>query len=300
MVGRESSAARAHTVEQAVLAALAYSDVFSWPLTLDEIRGGAPVAVTPEEVAHAVDALTEAGVVNVVDGFVVLGDRPALVAERQRREALSARMWRRARRAGAVIGRLPFVRFVAVSGSLAVNGAGDDDDIDLFVVTVPGRVWTVRAMILAVARAFSLSPARKARLCPNYLVASTHLAIAERDVFTAHELANLVPLAGDPVPLLAANPWVADFLPNRVTRAADTAPANDRMSEPPGAATTHGLVSRFEQWEMNRKVRRLRAEAPSTQEAQYDATMCKGHVDGHHAHILAAFDERSARWRVTL
>ena len=293
----ELRAARAHAVQQAALAALAYSDVFAWPLTLDEIRAGAPLAVTPAEVDDAVVALTRAGVVSTVDGFVVLGDRPSLVAERRRREALSARVWKRARRAGTVVGWLPFVQFVAVSGSLAVNGAGERDDIDLFVVAAPGRLWTARAMILAVARAFSLTPARRARLCPNYLVASTHLAIAEHDVFTAHELANLVALAGNPGPLWAANPWVADFLPNRLPANSGAAPARETASL--STPSAHTLVDRFERWEMSRKVRRLRAAAP-TAEARYDANVCKGHVDGHHARILAAYDERRVRWRVTL
>jgi hypothetical protein len=58
-------------------------------------------------------------------------------------------------------------------------------------------------------------------------------------------------------------------------------------------------VDRIERWEMRRKIRRLRALAPSA-EAQYSVACCKGHVDDHGRRTIAAFEARLARLREVL
>jgi len=45
---------------------------------------------------------------------------------------------------------------VAITGSLAMNNVENNPDIDYLVVTVGGRLWMVRAMVLAAARLAAL------------------------------------------------------------------------------------------------------------------------------------------------
>src|SRR5690606_6133029 len=118
-----------------------------------------------------------------------------------------------ARRYGGLIARLPFVRMVAVTGSLAVDNADEDDDLDFLIVTAPGRVWLTRAMVMAVGRLASL---RGITLCPNDLSAETALELPDRDFYTARELLQMRLIAGTAtyIRMLETNAWWRDFLPN--------------------------------------------------------------------------------------
>ena len=140
------SAAPATT--DAILAALAYSDVFDWPLSAAEIRSLLTVPAEQTDVAEAIAALTAAGRIEQVEDLFALFGRTEIAAHRRRRELISARLWPVAIRYGRRIAGMPFVSMVAISGSLAVDAAEPDADIDFFVVTEDARLWTTRAMII--------------------------------------------------------------------------------------------------------------------------------------------------------
>jgi hypothetical protein len=225
-------------------------------------------------------------------GLVVAVGRESLVERRARRAGASARLWPRARFLGRLIGRLPFVRMVAVTGSLAVDAAGDDADVDLFVIVADGRLWLARALVVGVVR---LAAPAGIRLCPNYLLAEGALELEDTDrtYGTAREIAQMVPVAGFAAyrRFLARNEWYAGFQPNHVpsgpSRRDGPGPLR-RVVELIGRAAP---FDRLERWEMRRKVRRLRA-ATRSPEARYDAQRCKGHVDGHAARAAAAVETR--------
>ena len=279
----------------AILAALAYSDVFDWPLSAAEIRSLLTVPARQADVAEAIVALTTAGRIEQIEDVFVLFGRTEIAAHRRRRELISARLWPVAIRYGRWIAAMPFVSMVAVSGSLAVDAAEPDADIDFFVVTEDARLWTTRAMIIGVVRAAAVGKAA-ATLCPNYLVTASNMALVERDLFTARELAQLVPLYGGPVlgELLACNDWFRDFLPNH------PGPRPRLMGAPPviGRRVAPLLrrrgFDRVERWEMARKVAALTALVadPAIGEALFDERACKGHLDGHRGRVLDAYEAR--------
>ena len=209
---------------------------------------------------------------------------------------MAVRQWPRAVRYGRAIARLPFVRMVAISGALAMDNAADQTDIDYFIVTETGRLWSARAQTIALVRLVAVTGDV---LCPNYFVADNMLSFSERNLFTAHEIVQMVPVSGRDVyrRLRELNPWTASFLPNaagppRVWWDPDIRPGwLQTFAERAGATT---LGSRLERWERSRKMRKFHAASLREPEARFSADVCKGHVDGHGARILAAFAERLA------
>jgi hypothetical protein len=281
-------------LESAVVEAIAYADVFDWPLTPDEVHRYLPVRAALGEVEAALAGPAIGRFVERSDGFLTLAGRTGLVADRLRRATVSRALWPRAIRHARLVAALPFVRLVAITGSLAVDAADDAADVDLLVVTADGRVWLTRAMSMGVVRFAALS---RLRLCPNYLVAESALRIEERSLFTAHELVQMVPVGPSPAyaELLRLNAWFRDFLPNSGPRPpltgdglGPTLTTWQRVAEAP---LRTALGDRIERWEMRRKVRRLSSEAAST-ETRYDATCCKGHSEEHGRRSLAAFHAR--------
>ena len=126
---------------------------------------------------------------------------------------LSRRLWEQAQFYADWIARLPFVRMVALTGSLAAGNAEDGADIDYLIVTEPGRLWSCRASILGVVY---WAARRGVRLCPNYLLSENALALKDRSPYAARELVQMAPLYGLDTfyQMRTANPWVETYLPN--------------------------------------------------------------------------------------
>jgi hypothetical protein len=279
------------TLERAALEAIAYSDVFDYPLTAEEVWRFLPAKASRAEV---LDALGGSPHVRCSGAFYTLPGREGLAAIRAQREADSAVLIGRARRYGALIARIPFVRMVAVTGALAAGNASSGDDIDLMLVTRPGRVWLARAMCMAVVR---LAALRGLTLCPNFILAEDSLALADQSLYAARELVQMRPLAGFETysRLLAANPWWRKYLPNAMPLSAPPAaperPLVRRLAE---RALAGRIGDSVEGRVMRRKAAELRREAGDSPEAIFDASMCKGHVDAHGARVAAAYAERLA------
>jgi hypothetical protein len=298
--GAGASGARS-SLEEAVLRTVAYADVFDFALGPGEVhRYLVGIGSTRREV----DALFQEpapahGRLEVRGGLVTLADRGALVERRARRRDSSARAWPAARRYARLLASIPFVRMVAVTGALAAGNTDRGDDIDLMVVTARSRVWSARLGAVALAR---LARAVGDELCPNYFLAESALALPDRDLYAAMELALMVPLTGIGTyrRLRAQNGWVHEILPNAVgappaiRRLGPVAPHAGAFAERVLGSRLGGVV---EAWERDRKVERLRARArelgaDTAGEACFSADRCKGHLDGHRARIRAAYERR--------
>jgi hypothetical protein len=290
------------TVEAAILRTVIYADVFDYALTLPELHryliGECATCADLQVLLESSRWLTER--IRQVNGYYILTGREELVETRLRRARQAERLWKTARTYARWLALLPFVRCVAVTGALAMNNVEADADVDYLIVTVPGRVW--------LARAFSIVLVRWARfyneqLCPNYLLATTALQQDRRDLFVAHELAQMVPLAGGDVywQMRTANGWAADFLPNAVT-----AP----RSEPDLTPTALGrfiqrlaelflggrLGHTLEAWERIRKTARFQPQLDqSGSAARFDGERVQGHFNDYGHKALKSYEERCKR-----
>lgn len=288
-------------VADAIVRTVAYVDVFDYPLTAEEIhRYLVGVAASRPRVYELLsDRLLLGRWLERRDGYYTLAGREALVDLRRRRREIATRLWPQARHYGRRIGALPFVRMVAVTGSLAVDNAVRDADVDYLIVTEGGRLWLCRAVTILVVR---LAALRGVHLCPNYFLSEEALVFQERNLYTAHELVQMVPIAGLETyrKLRQLNGWTSQFLPN-----AGAAPRP--LNEVQGAATG-GPLKRFaenvlrtragawlESWERERKIARF-SEAHSARqvEAAFCPDWCKGHFEGHGQRIMEAYESRLA------
>ncbi len=281
-------------LRRAILQTVAYVDMYSYPLTAAEIhRYLVSVAASPEEVAHALGHAQWAGRhLEERDGYYALAGRGFIVDIRRRRAEAARHMWPGALYYARLTAALPFARMVAVTGSLAVNNADPDSDIDFLIVTAPGRLWLCRAMAIVIVR---YAARRGVPLCPNYFLSERALAFSEQNLYTAHELIQMVPVAGQAVyeRMLDQNRWVSRFLPN-----AGRGPAGRarELSIPKPVAGLRRLGeaalrtppgSWLERWEMERKVRRFSRQA--TDESAFSADWCKGHFEDHGHQAMEAF-----------
>ena len=200
--------------ELAFLRSVTYAALFDYPLTLAQLQATL-VEVRADE--HTVaswwrdSALLQAAVGHR-DGCYFPAGRADLLATRARREALSRDLLNREQRVLSLLARMPFVRMVALSGSLAHLNAEGSADLDLFVITAPGRVWSVTLAMLVATRLLGW----RKRMCLNYVISERALPIEPADLFSANQIIHLRPIVGHDVfaRFLDANPFVKAFYPN--------------------------------------------------------------------------------------
>jgi hypothetical protein len=290
-------------LEAAILRTVAYSDLFDYPLTAREIhRFLAGVQASLEAVEETLENALLLGRQLETDGaYVTLPGRRAIVETRLRREKVSARLWRKGTRYGEAIASLPFVRMVAVTGTLAVNNAETGEDIDYLIVTVPGRVWLARLLVLVLVHLGRLDGLI---LCPNYVFGSDALAQFQPSFFAAHELAQMVPLYGLDVyqELLRANAWARSYLPNAFVPVQDLFSRRGapfmRLLWPLKRGIERLLQGRLgdalEERESRIKIAQLREEAArcGASSAAFTPNCCKGHMEDHGRYIAVEYAER--------
>ena len=285
-------------VVAAILRTLNYADLFDYALTPEEVFRfliGAP-ATRADVDAALNDHSRLNGDVTRSDGFLTLPQRQALVEARLRLRAMAQRQLPRARLYARLLAYLPFVRMIALTGGLAMENARDND-IDYFIVTVPGRLWLVRGVAVALVR---LARLMGDYLCPNFLLPENALAVREQNVYTAHEIVQMVPLYGFKTfrHMRALNPWTNAFLPNAngVHALENEKPLNRLggwLKQVAERALGGAIGDRIERWEMRRKIAKLSAQIPKNADAvSFSADACRGFTSGHGNRTLTEFDKR--------
>lgn len=214
-------------IRKAVLATIAYYDALDYPLTefetwkhliadQSEVSFGVP---TLGQVAGTVDRLEAEGVIARFSGFVMLTGREALVQGRIRGEKRSISKIRRAARLVRGIAWVPFVRMIALTGSLSMKRGDGESDWDLFVVLSRGAIWRGRTLLSLVLQLIGKRRHGRHvenRACLNHFVTDGSLEIAMQDYFSASEYRFMYTLSGREMErrFELVNRWIARLKPN--------------------------------------------------------------------------------------
>ena len=276
-------------LETAVWRTLAYVDGFEYPLTAQEIHRYLEKKVI--SVAH-LETFLQAASFPQTDGFYSLPNREPIVHTRLRRQQRANQLWPPAISYAGWIAKLPFVRMIAVTGSLAMNNVTADADVDYLIVTENGRLWLTRALIIGIVR---LAARRGIILCPNYLLSLDNLYFQEQNLYTAHELSQMVPLFGIDIywQMRHLNQWTLTYLPNANDLPPTPTPHPPRS---PSRLQTWcefplrtALGNKLEHWEMKRKIRKLKTAVPQDSDAKFTTNQCKGHFDTHQQRTIRSY-----------
>ena len=233
-----------------------------------------------------------------IGDYFTLPGREGIVSIRKQREARSRELMSRAIRYGRILGALPYIRMVALTGSLAVLNVSNVVDFDYMLVTARGRLWTARAFALAFNR---LTRLQGYTLCPNLIISESALEWPQHDLYSARELCQMLLITGKEVysRLMQANPWVESFLPNAYMESnslpwgnsQELAPALQSLFELP---LRGNLGNRLEAWEMNRKIARFTRQHGYGEETVFNADVCQGNFDHHRSWTYEALEKRLA------
>ena len=292
--------------ELAVLRSVTYAALFDYPLTLAQLHTSLiGVRADADTVAawwRSSDLLQ--ATIDHQDGLYFPSGRRDLLRTRARREALSRGLLDRDRRILSVVAGMPFVRMVALSGSLAHLNAEASADLDFFVITAPHRVWSVTLFLLVIARLFGW----RRRLCLNYVISEEALSVEPGDLFSANQIIHLRPILGHRLfaRFVSANPFVREIYPNFETGHQAIRPSGHQAIGPSGhraikpllegvfsiglAQAAEPLARAIYGWHLNRRA----ASWQSRDQVRLEPECLKLHTSSHRAAALERYDAEVA------
>ena len=279
--------------ELAVLRSVIYASLFDYPLTLPQLQSSlVGIRASADSIAswwRSSDLLQSA--IECRDGWYFPAGRADLIGTRARREALSRDLLERDRGILSLVPRMPFVRMVALSGSLAHLNAEGSADLDLFVITAPNRVWSVTVALLVISRLMGW----RRRMCLNYVVSEHAMQVEPADLFSANQIIHLRPLMGELVfaRFVKSNSFVRDFYPNfelNVDRPKSQAPSRKSRWERLLSLGPAQLAERFSRALYGWHLRGKAAAWQSRDQVRLEKECLKLHTSSHRASTIEKFD----------
>lgn len=211
-------------LEKEIIRTLTYFDVIDYPLTLLEIRKFLAVPATPSEILDALDSPALKSLTFQNRGLYGLSRNACLADLRLKRYRLAGDKMKRAMFWSRLICLLPYVKAVAVYSSLALKNSDTDSDIDLFIITACGRIWTARFFVNTFLKLLRQRPDglnTSDKLCASYFVSEENLNLSAVNYpgffLPYYEGTTFLFTAGDKIiaeQFFAANNWLKAKLPN--------------------------------------------------------------------------------------
>ena len=161
-----------HSLELSILKAITYFNVFSYPLTAEEILFFLDRPAGQHEVDDALERLVESKQVWQYDKFYAISNEASIAERRTRGNKLAIKYIKRARTVAKFLYWFPFVRGIAISGSLSKTFADKDVDLDFFVITKANRLWVLRMIFAALFKTAYICRLTK-WFCINYIIDET-------------------------------------------------------------------------------------------------------------------------------
>jgi hypothetical protein len=195
-----------------------YHDIFDYPLTFADLIKWNSGKDLPK-IQKRVEIISK-------NGYFTLSGKEGLIYKRALRERISAKKLEIARKASKILSFIPSVKFVGVTGSLAMSNSSEESDIDLLIITKNGRLWTSRLFAYLFIAFSGIQTRRpfdrnqKDKLCLNMWLDESDLVWrSPRNVYTAHEIGQILPLInkdGIYEEFLEKNKWILKYWPNSV------------------------------------------------------------------------------------
>lgn len=212
------------TIREAILDMVAYFGIFGLPVANERLVSLLSVKASHLAVQSIAQDMVQSGeLIMVEDKYGLAGvEYRGLELMAMRREELMAK----ARRVGRIIGLLPFIKSVCVINSVAIGNVHEDSDIDLLIITTPGRVFVAKGLLWKVFHWLRIieTEEHKAGQFSLGMFLTTRGVVFERDIMHQNEpdlvyrLMTVEPVYGARrwYEVLRASPYMKAAVPNYI------------------------------------------------------------------------------------
>jgi len=187
-------------LKENVLKTLLYFDVLNRPLNEKEIFENLPPCnsgTDKEKLEKTLLELKDEGILENKAKLWFLTGKEDLIQERRAREKMSFKLWEFVKKKTRILKFFPFIEAIFVSGSLSINNAHKFSDVDLFVITFPGRLYFARAFLNFFLKISFLKVSNKNtqyKICPNLYFTSDKMTFPFPSIFSAFHFFHATPI----------------------------------------------------------------------------------------------------------
>ena len=124
---------------------------------------------------------------------------------------------KKAKRIAYLLSYIPFVRMVALSGSMTSKDIKANSDIDFFLVAQTGHIWTARfltVLLLKILGQYRSDEKTAGKICPNRFQTEDLLTIYPHNYYHAKEYSQIIPLFENEdivQKYIKANQWILGY-----------------------------------------------------------------------------------------
>ncbi len=200
------------SLEFAIIKTLAFAQIFEYPLKSNELFDGLlEYPCGRSQFNAALGQLLQFGAIQKTGPYYHLPQKDHLVPIRRQREKQTRGLLKKYRRWLKFVAYFPGVDSVSISGAAAFGNCKKNDDIDLFIITQPKRLWSTYLMLAFILKMFN----KRQMICLNYLIAKNAHEPIRPHLYTAHQIAHLRPFyhAKGLMDYQRQHAWVRNFLP---------------------------------------------------------------------------------------
>lgn len=207
----------AYPLASTFLKTLTYFDIFFYPLSETEIyRFSELKNIDVNEGRQTLRYLLNKGIIGKKGNLYYLGTSENKTNRRIKGNKLAKKRMKQAFIYSRLIASFPFVRGVYISGSLSKGYMEAHSDIDYFIITEKNRLWLSRTFLILFKKIFLFNSHKN--FCVNYFVDTESLKLKEQNVYTATEVAMLIPMYNNKLhqKFLIENQWYQNYYPNYI------------------------------------------------------------------------------------
>lgn len=217
---------------QKIITTITYYDVLDYPMTSFEIwkyliacsveRGACNKEEKKCSLLDIINALESEKVKKHVEqyqGYYFLKGRRELVGQRIEKNKIAQEKFKKVSKVVGILRFIPFVRMVAVTGTLAMKNTDRSSDLDLLVVLKSGHIFTGRTLVTGMVHLLGVRRYEKKisnRVCLNFFLTDQSLDVDIKDLFSSSEYYFIWPLFGRETfrKFQNANEWIGEFREN--------------------------------------------------------------------------------------
>lgn len=209
--------------KQAIIKTLAFYSLWQRPLKKQELYERLSVRCDFCDFDKAIYKLTKTQKIDQKFGYVFLAGEEKIVAKQIQRLKIIDQYFKKVGRILRFLKIIPFLKTVAVINSLSFQTVNENSDIDIFLICAKNRLWTVRALTVAILELLGVNKQKNkiaGRFCLGFAIDEKRLDLSsirlKDDPYLTYWLANLEPVfdTGAYKKFIQANSWLFDELPN--------------------------------------------------------------------------------------
>ncbi len=207
-------------LEKAILKSLAYSGLFKYPLSFNQLGTYLGTKTTYSQLAETLRKLEKKKKISQKQGKYYLYRKQTVSWQKRYQTAQTKE--KLARKILRDLEKIPWIKMIALTGPLAAYNPGKKGDIDIFVIAKKNRLWLTRAFIvfyLKASKNYRTDKDPNNKVCPNLLISEENLEWKKdkRNLFIASEIVRMQPILNKSNTyerFLEANRWIQNFFPN--------------------------------------------------------------------------------------